>query len=90
MASIAIEVGDKRDEIKRFVNSRFITASECMWRFLGFDVHGRDPSIQRLAVHELNKQFVTFKENNVEHALQKVKRATLLGWFQLNHSMERA
>ena len=30
MASMAIEIEDKKDEIKKFVNSRFITASECM------------------------------------------------------------
>ena len=90
MASMAIEVEDKKDEIKKFVNSRFITASECMWRFFGFDVHGHDPSIQRLAVHGHNQQSVIFKEDNIEHALQHVKRTTLLGWFQLNRTTERA
>ena len=49
-----------------------------------------DPSIQQLAVHDHNQQFVTFKENNVEQALQNVKRTTLLGWFQLNRTMPRA
>ena len=90
MASVGIDTEDKGDEIKRFVNSRFITASECMWRFFTFDVHGRDPSIQRLAVHEHNKQSVIFKENNVVQALEKVNRTTLLAWFQLNHRLASA
>ena len=53
MASVAIEFKGKdgensknRDEIDKFVTSRFITASESVWRICGFDVHGRDPSIQ--------------------------------------------
>ena len=84
MASVGVDIGDKGDEIKKFVNSRFITASECMWRFFSFDVHGQDPSIQCLAVHEKNQQSVVFKKNNVETALQNAKKTTLLGWFQLN------
>ena len=53
MASVAIQSdtndnGSEKnvDEIEKFVNSRFITASEAFWRICGFDVHGRDPSIQ--------------------------------------------
>ena len=52
MASVAIESytdegrEKKVDEIDKFVNSRFITATEAYWRICGFDVHGRDPSIQ--------------------------------------------
>ena len=34
MASVALETSEKRDEIKKFVNSRFRMASESMWRFL--------------------------------------------------------
>ena len=45
MASVALEPSKKRDEIKKFVNSRFITASESMWRFFKFNVHSRDPSV---------------------------------------------
>ena len=53
MASVAVQLaGDsirsdkKHDEIDKFVNSKFITASESYWRICGFDVHGRDPSVQ--------------------------------------------
>ena len=52
MASVAHECFKKRDEIKKFVNSRFITTSESMWRFFKFNVHGRDPSVQCLTVHK--------------------------------------
>ena len=35
----------EQDEIKKFVNLQFITASEAYWCISGNDVHGREPSI---------------------------------------------
>ena len=66
------------DEIKKFVNSRFLTPSEGFWRILSFDTHGREPSIQRLAVHEENKQLIMFAEENPEEAILNPKDTTLL------------
>ncbi len=42
MAAVAVHPQDPRskDEIKKFENACFITASEGMWRFFGFDIHG--------------------------------------------------
>ena len=74
----------EQDEIKKFVNFRFITASESYWHISGYDVHGREPSIQRLAVHEENMQTVYFQENDVAEAITNPKNTTLLAWFKLN------
>ena len=74
----------EQDEIKKFVNLRFITASESYWHISGNDVHGREPSIQRLAIHEENLQTVYFQENNVAEAITNPKNTTLLAWFKLN------
>ena len=52
--------------------------------FLGNDVHGREPSIQRLAVHEENMQTVYFQENDVAEVITNPKNTTLLSWFKLN------
>ena len=78
MASIAVEKDQKNDEIKKFVNYRFITASECMWRFFGFDIHGRSPSVQCLAVHEEDKHTVVFNEQKPQQALEKEKKQLFL------------
>ena len=95
MASVGVQVQDKADgknidEIEKFVNSRFITTSESFWRICGFDVHSRDPSIQRLAVHEKNLQMVTFNEENPREAISSPKDTTLLGWFKLNQNDHNA
>ena len=66
------------------MNLRFITASESYWHISGNDVHGREPSIQRLAVHEENLQTVYFQENDVAEAITNPKNTTLLAWFKLN------
>ena len=44
----------EQNKIKKIVNLRFITASEAYWHISGNDVHEREPSIQRFAVHEEN------------------------------------
>ena len=77
-------------EIIRYVNSRFVTASEGCWRVFCFDVHGREPSVQCLAVHEQNLQMVTFSESQPEEAVSNVKDTTLLAWFKLNQHDPKA
>ena len=66
------------------MNLQFITASESYCRISGNDVHGGEPSIQRLAVHEESMQTVYFQENNVAEAITNPKNTTLLAWFKLN------
>ena len=63
----------EQDEIKKIVNLHFITASEAYWLISGNDVHGRELSIQRLAIHEENMQTVCFQENDVAEAVTNPK-----------------
>ena len=91
MASVALESQKENndgiiDEIKKSVTSQFMTSSEGCWRIFPFDTHGRDPSIQRLAVHEENMQMVMFNEQNPEESIVNPKNITLLAWFKLNQS----
>ena len=87
MASVRMESSNGTegcyDEIQKYVNSRFVTASEACWRIMSFDVHGRDPSIQRLAVHEENLQMVTFDEDKPHEAIHTVKIQLYLGGLSL-------
>ena len=61
-----------------------MTSSEGCWRIFPYDTHGRDPCIQRLAVHEENLHMVTFNEDNPQEAVANPKNTTLLAWFKLN------
>lgn len=39
------------DEIKHYLDERYVCASEAAWRILVFDIHYRYPSVERLHVH---------------------------------------
>ncbi|GJV48550.1 DNA helicase [Tanacetum coccineum] len=59
----AIEV----DEIKNYVEARYIGPHEACWRILDFPIHYRNPSVQTLAVHLENMQQITFRsKDNLE------------------------
>ncbi|XP_071718940.1 uncharacterized protein [Rutidosis leptorrhynchoides] len=72
------------DEIKNFVDARFICPYEACWRIFNFPIHFREPAVQVLAVHLPNMQVVTF------HSAQSLrsivndpdrKRTTLTEWL---------
>ncbi|GJX10929.1 DNA helicase [Tanacetum coccineum] len=50
------------DEIKNFVEARYIGPHEACWRILDFPIHYRDPAVQILAIHLENMQQITFRK----------------------------
>lgn len=48
------------DEIKMYLDARYISTSESIWRIFHYRMHNHTPNIQRLAVHLPNQQSVTF------------------------------
>ena len=50
------------DEIKMYLDARYVSASESIWRIFHYRMHGRSPKIQRLAIHLSNHQPVTFQD----------------------------
>lgn len=75
------------DEIKNFIDARFIGPHEACWRIFSFDIHSRQPAVQILAVHLENMQRITFKAG---HRLQSIvnnphcKKTTLTEWLKFN------
>ena len=39
------------DEVRNYIDARYVSASEAMWRILRFRMHGEFPSVTRLQVH---------------------------------------
>lgn len=39
------------DEIKRYLDCRYLSAYEAIWRLFQFDIHYREPTVERLIVH---------------------------------------
>lgn len=75
------------DEIKKFLDGRYICASEAAWCLLGFDIHHFFPAVERLPVHQEGEKNISFKKNeNLNDVAEKAKKrySKLEGWFEAN------
>ena len=75
------------DEIKNYLDARFISAPEAFWKLAKFFMHGRAPAVQQLAVHCNIHNTVTYNPNSVEstkRSMKKQERTTLTAWFECN------
>lgn len=74
------------DEISNFINCRYVSAPEAMWRILESKMHDRSHTVMRLPVHLPNQQSIVFEEGNEEEALLAAQtgRTKLESWFMLN------
>lgn len=50
---MAIAETEKIDRIDKYVNARYISASEAIWRIQEYDVSGQYPAVNTLPVHLL-------------------------------------
>lgn len=81
------------NEIKKFLDGRYICASEAAWRILGFGIHHRFPYVERLPVHMEVEKNVSFKPNdNLKNVAEKAikKLSKLEGWFEANKNIPEA
>ncbi|KAL3627784.1 hypothetical protein CASFOL_029147 [Castilleja foliolosa] len=74
------------DEVKNFIDGRYICPHEAAWRILNFPIHERNPAVEVLAVHLENMQNVTFRENM---KLQAIIRNPSFGKTTLTQWMDR-
>lgn len=74
------------DEITNFVNCRYVSAPEAIWRMRENKMHDRSHSVMRLPIHLPNQQRITFEEGNEEEAIVAAQTRTtkLESWFNLN------
>src|SRR6266542_3677415 len=81
------------DEIKRYIDARWVTPPEAMWRIFGFNLYENHPSVLQLPLHLPNMQRVTFKagENlNDVLARENASKSMLTEYFVANQEHEWA
>ncbi|XP_074336530.1 uncharacterized protein LOC141673684 [Apium graveolens] len=81
------------DEVKQYLNGRYVCASEASWRIFGFDIHSRWPSVERLPVHLPNDKHVSFKgSENLQEVFDNAgtKKSKLEAWFDANKTYAEA
>ena len=82
----SLEIND-HDEIKRYTEGRYISASEAAHRIYQFDVHGQVPNVVRLQIHLPGRHMVTFNPNeDIDAVLARAsqERTPLTAYFEAN------
>jgi len=75
------------DEIKLYYDCRYLSACEAAWRIFAFDIHHREPSVERLNYHLENEQSILYEDNEaLEVVLNKpsVHSTKFLAWMEAN------
>jgi len=75
------------DEIKAYLEGRYVFASEASWRLFSFRMHDRTLSITCLAMHELGMYTVVYNDNaNIFEIVnsEQNQKTTLTEYFQAN------
>lgn len=79
------------DEIKHFLNCRYVSPPEAAWRLLENPVHGQSHTIYTLSVYLPEGQMMFFNERQEEEAVRRgaTQHTTYTAWFELNvHNVE--
>ncbi|PIA32902.1 hypothetical protein AQUCO_04300087v1 [Aquilegia coerulea] len=75
------------DEIKTYLDCRYISASEASWRIFGFSTQFREPAVERLPFHLEDEQVVTYRDsNNTAEVLERAStiKTKFLQWMEIN------
>jgi hypothetical protein len=82
-----LEMRGAVDEVKSYLDSRYISSTEAAWHIFEFSMHLEWPSVYRLPVHLPNEQMVFYDpEDNAQDVIERAaaKDTCLTGWFKAN------
>ena len=90
-----MEFGRCRDEVKQYLDARYVAQNEAHWRLMAYEMHYITPSVYRLQVHLPGMQNVTWNEDTAETLNEIVEQAatketTLTAWFKANQEYPEA
>ncbi|XP_062193516.1 uncharacterized protein LOC133896896 [Phragmites australis] len=75
------------NEVKEYLDCRYICEQDACWRIFGFDIHRHFPSVERLPVHLPNENNITYNANaNLADiiSVEFLRRTMLTEWFTAN------
>ncbi|XP_065313429.1 uncharacterized protein LOC135922856 [Gordionus sp. m RMFG-2023] len=73
------------DETTQFINARYISAIESLWRTLDFEMQDHSPAVYRLDLHLPNQHIILFQSNtDINNILTKNPGTKLTEWFKIN------
>ncbi|XP_062075588.1 uncharacterized protein LOC133779672 [Humulus lupulus] len=89
----SIDTTKEIDEIKTYLDCRYISATEACWRIFQFDIHYRQPAVERLPFHLLGEHTVIFEENKcVENVvcMPGIEKTKFTQWLEANKNYDDA
>ncbi|XP_074361953.1 uncharacterized protein LOC141702153 [Apium graveolens] len=92
-ATAVVETTIERDEIKAYLDCRYISACEACWRIFQFNINYRYPSVERLPFHLPDEHTVIFDENKcIENVLNMpgIEKTKFTEWLKTNKRNEDA
>lgn len=75
------------DEIKQYLDCRYVSPCEACWRIFKFKIHGRKPAVERLFFHLPGEQTIYFNDfQDIDDVLSKptVTESMFTSWMQAN------
>jgi hypothetical protein len=81
------------DEIKQYLDCRYISPGEACWRIFSFPIHGRRPAVERMFFHLIGENSIFFTDNQeVEEVLEKpsVTESMFTSWLETNAKYSQA
>ncbi|WOG91187.1 hypothetical protein DCAR_0310435 [Daucus carota subsp. sativus] len=89
----SIDTVERIDEIKAYLDCRYISAAEACWRIFQFDINHRHPSVERLPFHLPGEHTIIFEEDKcVDNVLNRpgVDKTKFTEWLETNKIHEDA
>ncbi|PWZ21610.1 ATP-dependent DNA helicase pif1, partial [Zea mays] len=75
------------NEIREYIDAKYLSTCEALWRIFEFDIHFRIPSVERLSIHLPAKNIVQYEPGADLQALllsRAAKKTMLTEWFEIN------
>jgi hypothetical protein len=89
-----MEFGTCQNEVKQFLDARWLGSCEGVWRLYQFLMHSEKPNVIRLQVHLPDQQLVIFEEDeeNMDEVAERAaqKDTTLTAFFKANEKYPEA
>ncbi|XP_058774037.1 uncharacterized protein LOC131648280 [Vicia villosa] len=81
------------DEIKQYLDCRYVSPSEACWRIFSYNIHGRKPSVERVFFHLIGEKAIYYTDHErMENVIEKasVTESMFSSWLVANEKYEEA
>jgi hypothetical protein len=69
------------DEIKKYIDARYVAPREAVWEMLGFSTAGSSHTVYVLSIHLPDHHLIYFRAGLEEQTVYAARNTTLLAWF---------